>query len=339
MENTTSTLTTTPHRARITWSRTLRRFGTLLGFLVIVAVFWWQKPDTFMTVQNWINITRQMSILGVVAFASTIVMVTGAFDLSVGTMASMAGIIAATMLQQGETIPTALGIALLAGIVGGLFNGILVAYVRITPFVATLGTLTLFSGLALRISGGTTIFGRAIPESIGTFGRGGIELGMLDEQRLLLPNLTIIAILALFIIWVVLEQTVFGRRLYAIGGNTEASRLGGIRVRLLTLFAFVLSGLGASIAGLMLLSRLATANPTQGDGLMLNAIAAVFLGMTMSEEGEPHVLGTLLGVMILGVLSNGLTQMQINTYDQQILTGAIIILAVTISSLSHRGRG
>jgi len=219
---------------------------------------------------------------------------------------------------------------------GGFLNGLLVAYAGISAFVATLGTLTIFGGLALYISGGNTIFGATIPEAFGEFGRRGLPLGTVGEQAISLPNLTIVAIIALVIVWVVLEQTVFGRRLYAVGGNKEAARLAGLSVRSLRLSAFVVSGLGAAIAGLMLASRLATANPKQGEPLMLNAIAAVFLGMTMSEDGEPHVLGTLLGVLMIGVLANGLTQLQIDTYIQQILTGAIIVLAVLLSSLSRR---
>lgn len=321
---------------RIRWSRLFRQFGTLIGFLAIVAFFSWQKPDTFMNVRNWMNITQQVSILGVVAATMTIVMVVNDFDLSVGTMASLVGIVAGTLLRDGYSLTAALGLALAAGAAGGLLNGILVSYIGISPFVATLGTLTMFNGMALYVSGGTTIFGRAIPSVLSDFGRDGIYLGIVDGQRINLPNLTIITLIVLFVVWVLLEQTVFGRRLYAIGGNMEASRLGGVRVRTLRLMAFVISGIGAAIAGLMLVSRLASANPTQGDGLMLRAIAAVFLGMTMSEEGEPHVLSTMLGVLILGVLANGLTQMQIDTYIQQILTGGIIVLAVTLSSLSRR---
>jgi ribose transport system permease protein len=320
----------------IRWSRLFRQFGTLFGFLVIVAFFSWQKPDTFMNVRNWINITQQVSILGVVAATMTIVMVLNDFDLSVGTMASMVGIVAGTLLRDGHALALALGLGLLVGAAGGLLNGVLVSYIRISPFVATLGTLTMFNGVALYVSGGTTIFGRAIPTVLSDFGRDGIYLGVVDGQNISLPNLTIIMFVVLVLVWILLEQTVFGRRLYAIGGNMEAARLGGVRVRMLRLMAFVISGLGAAIAGLMLVSRLASANPTQGDGLMLRAIAAVFLGMTMSEEGEPHVLATMLGVLILGVLANGLTQMQIDTYIQQILTGGIIVLAVTLSSLSRR---
>lgn len=323
-------------RRRIPWLHLLRRFGTLIGFVVIVAFFSWQKPATFMSVRNWLNITQQVSILGVVACTMTVVMVLTDFDLSVGTMASLVGIVAGTLLRDGYSLEIALGLAVVVGMVGGLFNGILVSYVGISPFVATLGTLTMFNGLSLYISSGTTIFGRVIPTVLSDFGSGGIFLGTIDGQRVTLPNLTIVTLVVMVIVWLMLEQTAFGRRLYAIGGNMEAARLAGIRVRSLRLLAFVISGLGAALAGLMLFSRLASANPTQGDGLMLKAIAAVFLGMTMSEEGEPHVLGTLLGVLILGVLANGLTQLQIDTYVQQILTGGIIILAVTLSSLSRR---
>jgi len=156
---------------------------------------------------------------------------------------------------------------------------------------------------------------------------------------LIFPNLTLVALGALLLVWVLLEQTVVGRRLYAIGGNSEAARLAGVRVRPLRLAAFGLSGLGAALAGVMYASRVASANPTQGAGLMLDAIAAVFLGMTISEEGEPRVLNTLAGVLILGVLGNGLTQMNVDSYVRDILTGSIVIVAVAASSLSKtRGR-
>jgi ribose transport system permease protein len=313
----------------------LRRFGTLIGFLVVVLFFWWQRPNTFMTLQNWLNITQQVSILGVVAFTMTIVMVMGDFDLSVGAMASLAGIVAGRLFQQEAPVELAVGAALLVGMVGGLLNGLLVAYVGILPFVATLGMLTVFGGAALSFSSGKTIFGRAIPGAVSDFAAGGLALDGIG-LHVTIPNLTILAVVVMFVVWLILEQTVFGRRLYAIGGNREAARLAGVRVRLLRLIAFVATGFGAALAGLMLVSRLASANPTQGDGLMLNAIAAVFLGMTMSEEGEPHVLGTLVGVLILGVLNNGLTQIQIDSYLQQMLTGSIIILAVMLSSLSRR---
>ena len=135
-----------------------------------------------------------------------------------------------------------------------------------------------------------------------------------------------------------LEQTSFGRRLYAIGGNIEAAHLSGVPVRRLKLVAFALTGLSAAGAGLLYASRVASANPTQGSGLMLNAIAATFLGMTMSEQGEPRVLATVIGVLILGVLDNGLTQMSVDSYVRQVLVGAIIVLAVAASSISKNSR-
>ena len=318
--------------------RSLRRYGTLIGFAVILLVFWVNLPDTFMTARNWLNITQQLSMLTVVAAGMTIVMVMGDFDLSVGSMASLAGIVAAILLAAGYPIWAAVGIALLAALLGGAFNGFLVSLIGILPFVATLATLTIFSGAAFILSGGKTISGRAIPEDFGNFARSGIPLGELGGVALSLPNLTIVAVIAVAVIWVLLEQTTFGRRLYAIGGNMEAAHLSGIAVRRLRLAAFALTGLTAGLAGLMYASRVASANPTQGSGLMLNAIAAVFLGMTMSEHNEPRVLATVLGVLVLGVLDNGLTQMSVDSYVRQILVGLIIVLAVAISSVSSRRR-
>jgi ribose transport system permease protein len=316
----------------------LRRYGTLIGFAIILLVFWVNLPDTFMTARNWLNITQQLSMLMVVAAGMTIVMVMGDFDLSVGSMASLAGIVAAILLAAGYPIWAAVGIALLVGLLGGAFNGVLVSLIGILPFVATLATLTIFSGAAFILSGGKTISGRAIPEAFGNFAREGIPLGEIGGVALSLPNLTIVAALTVLAVWVLLEQTTFGRRLYAIGGNIEAAHLSGIAVRRLKLAAFALTGFGAALAGIMYASRVASANPTQGSGLMLNAIAAVFLGMTMSEHNEPRVLATVLGVLILGVLDNGLTQMSVDSYVRQILVGLIIVLAVAISSFSRPRR-
>ena len=313
--------------------RLLKRYGTLIGFILIVLFFSLKLPETFLSARNLINITQQLSMLGVVAFTMTIVMVMNDFDLSVGSMASLAGVVVAVLFTLEYPIWFALTIALLVGLVGGLFNGFLVSVVGILPFVATLGTLTMYSGLAFFICGGKTIFGRDIPKEFSSFARGGLELEVFSIK---IPNLSILAFLILLIVWVVLEHTIYGRRLYAIGGNIEASYLAGIKVKLLRMSAFGLTGLGAAIAGLMYASRVASANPTQGSGLMLDAIAAVFLGMTMSEQGEPKVLATLLGVLILGVLDNGLTQMNVDSYIREILVGSIVIFAVAFSSISHK---
>ena len=311
----------------------VRRYGTLIGFVLILLFVWWRLPTTFMTANNWINITQQVSMLMVVAAGMTIVMVMNDFDLSVGSMATLSGVVAAVLFTQGWGVPEAVAVALLVGLLGGALNGVLVSLIGILPFVATLATLTIFSGFAFVISGGKTISGRAIPEGFGNFARSGLPLGPVT-----IPNLTVIAVAVLAAVWVLLEQTTFGRRLYAIGGNIEAAYLSGVAVRRLKLIAFSLTGFAAALAGLMYASRVASANPTQGSGLMLNAIAAVFLGMTMSQQGEPRLLATVVGVLILGILDNGLTQMNVDSYIRQILVGAIIVLAVAASSLLKRRR-
>jgi len=309
----------------------LRQSGTLLGFFLILLFFALKLPDTFLTARNLINISQQLSMLAVVAATMTIVMVMNDFDLSVGSMASLSGIVAAMLFTAGYPVWVGLSVALLVGVFGGLFNGFLVSVVGILPFVATLGTLTVFSGLAFLLSDGKTIFGRDIPSSFSGFARAGIEIG--DVK---VPMLTITAGLVIFICWAILEHTNFGRRLYAIGGNKEASYLAGIKVVRLRLIAFSLTGLGAAGAGLMYAARVASANPTQGSGLMLDAIAAVFLGMTMSRRGEPKVVYTLVGVLILGVLDNGMTQLRVDSYVREIFVGLIVLAAVAVASLSKR---
>ena len=309
----------------------IRQFGTLLGFILILLFFAVKLPDTFLTFRNLLNISQQLSMLAVVAATMTIVMVMNDFDLSVGSMASLSGVVAALLFTSGYPVWVGLVSALLVGILGGLFNGFLVSIIGILPFVATLGTLTVFSGIAFLLADGKTIFGRDIPTSFSGFARSGVEFG--DVK---IPMLTITAMLVILVCWCILEHTNFGRRLYAIGGNKEASHLAGIKVVQLRLIAFSLTGLGAAGAGLMYASRVASANPTQGSGLMLDAIAAVFLGMTMSRHGEPKVIFTLVGVLILGVLDNGMTQLRVDSYVREILVGLIVLAAVAIASLSKR---
>jgi ribose transport system permease protein len=314
----------------------IRRWGTLIAVIAVFGWFWLNLPGTFMTGRNLLNISQQTSMLTVTAVAMTVVMAMGDFDLSVGSMASLSGIVAALTFIAGGSPALAVGAALATGLTGGLVNGFLVSYAGILPFIATLGAMTVLSGAAFRLSGGKTLFGSAIPPAFSGFARGGVPIPGTD---LVFPNLTLVALAALALVWLLLEQTAAGRRLYAIGGNAEAARLAGVRVRPLRMAAFGLSGLGAALAGLMYASRVASANPTQGAGLMLDAIAAVFLGMTIGEEGEPRVLATLAGVLTLGVLRNGLTQMNVDSYIGDMLTGTIVIAAVAASSLGKaRGR-
>ena len=315
----------------------VRRFAGLAGMIAIVLFFAVSLPETFMTARNWLNISQQVSMLAVVAATMTVVMVMGDFDLSVGAMASLAGVVAAVLFVQGWPVPAAVAAALVVGLAGGLLNGVLVSLVGILPFVATLATLTIFSGAAFIVSGGRTIFGRDIPESFADFARGGPRIAVVDDRALVLPNLTLMALAVVAIVWVVLEQTTYGRRLYAIGGNREAAHLAGLPVSWLRLSAFAFTGIGAAVAGLMYASRVASANPTQGDGLMLTAIAAVFLGMTLTRDGQPRVAATLGGVLVLGVLDNGLTQMRVDSYVREVLVGAIILAAVGMSALGRAG--
>jgi ribose transport system permease protein len=315
---------------------TLRRLAAPLAILALVGFFALALPGTFMTARNWLNITQQVSMLAVVAATMTVVMAAGDFDLSVGSMASLAGVIAATLFTFGWPVPAAVAAALAAGLLGGLVNGLLIAYAGYLPFVATLATLTAFSGLAFVVSGGRTIFGRDIPEAFAGFARGGLPLGTFDGRALVLPNLTLVALAVLLLAWTLLERRRFGRWLYATGDNPEAARLAGVPVRRMRTAAFAITGFGAAAAGLMYAARVASANPTQGDGLMLTAIAAVFLGQTMTADGTPRVLATVGGVLVLGVLDNGLTQLRVDAYVREVLVGLIIIAAVGAGRLARR---
>ena len=306
--------------------RWLRTYGTFAGFLVMIAIFAALRPSIFLSINNLRNITEQVAILAIVSTTMTVVMVVGDFDLSVGTLASLCGVVVADLLIHEAGLVPSIAVALGVGALAGALNGLLVAYAGLSAFVVTLATMTAFRGLALWYTDGATLFS-GIDEAFRPIGQGSTGP---------LPNSVLIMLAVLGLAWYVMEQTTLGRRLYAIGGNPEAAFLAGINVRRLRLIAFICSGLGAALAGIVLTSRLFSAHPTAGEPLMLTSIAAVFLGMTMFREGEAHVPGTLFGVLLLGVMSNGLNILQVDSYIQNVLTGAIIVLAVLVSGLSRR---
>lgn len=306
----------------------LAPYGTLFGLLLLIILFTvLDDKGIFLSAGNFTNILEQVAVLAMVAFVQTVVMVVGDFDLSVGALASLVGVLVAQLLSAGMPVVPAIALGLLAGLAAGAINGFLVAYLGLSAFIATLAAMTAFTGLALLLSNGTTIFG--LPDGFVAIGQG--RLGPV-------PMPVIIAVALALLMWFVLSRTVMGRQYYAIGGNAEASRLSGVNIRSVRFSAFLISGVGAALAGIVLTARLASAHPTAGDPLMLSSIAAVFLGVTLSRVGQPTIGGTAVGLGIVGVLANGLNLLQVNSYVQQVLTGVIIVLAVSLSQIVRRRR-
>jgi ribose transport system permease protein len=306
---------------------TFLQYGTLLGLVSLFVIFGLLRPGVFLSAGNLRNVLEQIAILGIISFTQTIVMVVGDFDLSVGALASLSGVALASLLLGGVPVVAVVLLAVGIGLLAGLVNGVLVAYLRLSAFVATLATMTSFGGLALLLTGGSTLFG--LPTGFVAIGQG--RVGPVPVPVLVLVGVGLVT-------WFLLAYTTLGRRWYAIGGNAVAVRLAGVNVDLVRLAAFVASGIGAAVAGLVLTARLASAHPTAGHPLMLTSIAAVFLGMTLFKNGQPNIPGTAVGVLILGVLTNGLNILQVSSYVQQVLTGVIIILAVSLSGLAQRAQ-
>lgn len=312
-------------RRSVTLSARLASLGTLLGLLALIVLFAVLKPQVFLTPVNFTNILEQVSILAMVAAVQTVVMVVGDFDLSVGALASLVGVITAQLLVAGFDPLIAILLGLMVGVLAGAVNGFLVSYLGLSAFIATLATMTSFMGLALLLSNGATVFG--LPDSFVWLGQGRIGP---------VPVPIIAAVVLILAVWFVLSKTVIGRSWYAVGGNAEAARLSGVNTRLIRFSAFLVSGFGAAAAGIFLTARLASGHPSAADPLMLSSIAAVFLGMTLSRAGQPTIGGTIVGLGIVGVLNNGLNILQVNSYVQQVLTGLIIVLAVSLSRLSKK---
>jgi ribose transport system permease protein len=326
---TTATTATTgaPVRARTSIGKFLVQGGTTIALILLIVFFFAMRPDVFLTFTNVRNILFQISILAIISGAQTLVMVVGDFDLSLAATSSLAGAVAASLMLDGTSTWTAILVALAVGLLVGIGNGLLVAYVNLSAFVATLATMTSVTGLAYLVTEGTTLFG--LPGGFNSLGQGRV---------LNIPGPVYIAIGLGVILWALLRFTTTGRKWYAIGGNVEVSRLSGINVQRGRLLAFTAAGLISAIAGVLLAARLGSASAVQGSDNLLFSVAAVFLGMTVIKSGRANLVGTMVGVAIIGVMSNGLNILGVNSYVQQVVTGLIIIAAVTLSSVRMRER-
>lgn len=306
-------------------NKILRQYGTLIALLVIVVIFSALKPGAFPTFANLVNITRQISLLTIISVGATIAMVVAEFDLSIGAVASFGGVLAAGFTVQGMNVVLSMLIPIGLSFLFGLGNGYLITRFRIFSFIATLSTGTILGGVTFWYTGGATIFG-GIPDSFLWLGQA--KIGFIP-----IPTILMIAVVVFF--WFIFSWTEFGRRLYAIGGNPVASRLSGVHVSRDKTYAFGLSSLLSAFTGVILASRLGSAHPTGGSGMLLQAYAAVFLGMTAFKAGIPNIWGTFIGSLLIGVVANGLTMLQVPYFLQDIVTGMIVILAVILQHIDE----
>lgn len=315
-------MTQTTHRATTPVSSllkfNLRDAGTLIGLMIIIITFSFLSP-VFFTLPNLLNILQQSSINALIALGMTLVIISGGIDLSVGPTAALSAVLGATLMIAGVPVPLAILATLGIGALCGVFSGSLIAYAGLQPFIVTLGGLSLFRAIALIYTGGSPVFG--IPLSFRS---------LINSTLFGIPvPIVIVAVIALTL-WVVMNKTPLGEYILAIGGNEEAARVAGVPVKRTKVTVYVISGALASLAALILIGRLGAAEPTIGNLWELDAIAAAAIGGASLMGGKGSIFGTLIGVIILGALRNGLTLLNIQAFYQLLATGLIIIIAMLI---------
>ena len=296
-------------------------FLALIGISIGITIV----APRFATSKNFYLVSRQISFVAIVALGELFVILTAGIDLSVGSVIGFSGVIAGLSMAAGIPTPIALVLGLASGAALGLISGMLVAYVGITPFIVTLGMLSIARGAIWGITKGWPI--TEIPKSFLFIARGDL-FGI--------PASVIIALIIAIFVHIVLRYTVFGRRTFAIGGNEEATALSGINVRKIKLAIYGISGLLSSVTGIMLVARFSSAQPSTGEGWELDAIAATVIGGTSLMGGVGSVSGVLIGAAIMGIIRNGLVLMKVSVYWQTLVIGTIIILAAVVDRLKNK---
>lgn len=303
------------------------KYGTLIAMAILIAIFGFSVPNgAFFTGNNLLSIVNQSALTAIIACGLTLVLVVGEMDLSIGYGASLAGVlVTGLMANQGLPIPLAILVTLGIGAIIGSINGLLVTKAGVNAVVATLGVGTVLIGLSFGYTSGSPII--SVPTQF-TY----ITLSKLAG----IQNPIWIMVIVLAVLWVILNRTPLGQRMQAVGANKNAARLAGVRTDRAKIAAFVIAGIGAALTGILLASLLGSGTVSAGDGYLLDSFAAVFLGAATLRDGEFHIIGTLVGVLVVNIGFNGLSLLGTPTFWQFVFKGGILVLAVALSTIARR---
>ncbi|SKA77776.1 ribose transport system permease protein [Caloramator quimbayensis] len=300
------------------------KFKSLIGLLALCVIISIITPR-FLNVNNLLNVLTQVSVNAVIAIGMSYVILTGGIDLSVGSILAITGAISASIIVKSNSVFLAIIAAIIIGALIGAFNGIIVSKGKIQPFIVTLAAMTIFRGVTYVYTNGTPISG---------LGRDFTFIG--NAKVIGIPFPVVITLIVFLIAYYIINETRFGRYVYALGGNEDSTRLSGINTDRIKMIVYIVSGIAAAISGIIVTSRIGSASPNAGSGYELDAIAAVVLGGTSLSGGEGSITGTIIGAMIIGVLNNGLNLMNVSPFYQSIVKGLVILLAVLIDKRNKK---
>jgi ribose transport system permease protein len=317
---------------RAAWRQIVGRqeFGVFI-ILVAMMLFLTFYTKTFLAPTNISNILRDFSWIAIAAFGECMVVITGGIDLSVGSVMGLSGLITAMLFARSMPIPVAVAGGLATGLIVGLANGLMITKGKLPPFIATLGTLLMARGLCYGLSGGWPV--RDLPSAFNNLGRGVVHIGGFD-----LPLPVIFMLVCAVIVSAYLTRTVWGYRIYAVGGNETATSLSGINTHWIKIMVYSFAGLLAAIGGILMTARLGVASPTAGSSYELDVIAAAVVGGTSLSGGEGTILGALIGAFIMQVLRNGLVLTGVSAYWLQAVQGLVIVVAIMLDQLRKQRR-
>ena len=294
---------------------------TVIALIILMAVITIINSN-FLTANNLLNLLLQVTSNAPIAFGMTFVILTGGIDLSVGSILALSSALTAGLLGSGMPVTLAILISLIFGCILGMMNGLLISYGKLAPFIVTLATMTIFRGATLVYTNGNPITKGLSDTFLFQFLGQGYIVGI--------PFPVIIMFIVFIVLYVLLHKTAFGKSVYAIGGNEKAAYISGVKLNKVKIIIYSISGIMASISGLIITSRLSSAQPTAGASYEMDAIAAVVLGGTSLSGGKGRILGTLIGALIIGVLNNGLNIIGVSAFWQQVVKGVVILIAVLI---------
>lgn len=294
---------------------------TVIALIILMAVITIINSN-FLTANNLLNLLLQVTSNALIAFGMTFVILTGGIDLSVGSILALSSALTAGLLGSGMPVTLAILISLILGCILGMMNGLLISYGKLAPFIVTLATMTIFRGATLVYTNGNPITKGLSDTFLFQFLGQGYIVGI--------PFPVIIMFIVFIVLYVLLHKTAFGKSVYAIGGNEKAAYISGVKLNKVKIIIYSISGIMASISGLIITSRLSSAQPTAGASYEMDAIVAVVLGGTSLSGGKGRILGTLIGALIIGVLNNGLNIIGVSAFWQQVVKGVVILIAVLI---------